>query len=133
MCKTEGLVKYKVVSLKPIRMLCNLMVAIFTIPLQTWSWQKCISVPINIMGYLTRNLCYAVVTRDKVFYYQVRIQIKIQQTRVQQYVLMFTIIYHMVMCKEYVHAMNKQHIQCVPKCIDMTVLPRYKHKNNLCY
>ena len=65
----------------------------YSLTLLTWPYRQCVPVALNIMGYLTRNLCYAVVTRDKVFYYQVRIQIKIQQTRVQQYDFMFTIIF----------------------------------------
>ena len=78
MFKTEGLVKYQVLFLKPIIMKYDLVVVIFTILLQTWSWKQCVPVNLNIMGYHTGNVYYVVVIIDLVFYYPVRMQIKIQ-------------------------------------------------------
>ena len=42
--------------LKTIRIQYDLMVVIFTIPLQTCPWQQCVSVPINIMVHRTAKL-----------------------------------------------------------------------------
>ena len=84
MRKTEDLVKYPVVFLKPIRMQYYLMFVIFTIPLLTWPWQQCIPVPLNIMGDLTGNIFYIFVISAQVLSYPARVQIKIQQTCVQQ-------------------------------------------------
>ena len=90
MRKTEGLVKYPVVFLKPLRMQYDLMVVIFTIPLQTWPWQKCVPVPLNIMVYRTENVCYVDVISAQLFSYPFSSKIKIQQTCVQQYVTCLT-------------------------------------------
>ena len=116
MRKTEVLVKYQVIYLKPIRILYNLMVEIFTIPLQTWILQQCVPVTLNIMGYRTGNMCYVVVISAQVFSYPVRSQIKTQQTCVQKYYFIFTVFPHILLCKDYVHTMNEQHFQRVPQC-----------------
>ena len=79
----EGLVKYKVLFLKPIRMKYDLMVVIFTILLKTWPWKQYDPVTLNIMGYCTGNMCYVVVINAQVLSYPFRRQIKIQQTCVQ--------------------------------------------------
>ena len=57
MRKTEGLLKYKIIYLKPKIMLYDLMVVIFTIPLNTWPCKQCVPVPMNIIGYRTENMC----------------------------------------------------------------------------
>ena len=72
MRETEGMVKYKVLYLKPIRMMYNLMVVIFTIPVQTWTWQQYERLPLNIMGYRTGNVCYVIVISAQIFSYHVR-------------------------------------------------------------
>ena len=82
--KTEGLVKYPIVFLIPIIIQYDLMVVLFTIPLQTCPWNQFVTVPLNIMGYRTGNVCYIVVMIYQLFSYPVRVQIKIQQTRVQK-------------------------------------------------
>ena len=80
MRKTEGLVKYTVIFLKPIRTQYYLMVVIFKIPLKTWPWQQCVPVPLNIM-----EMCVTLfLINSQIFSYPVRRKIKIQQTRVQQ-------------------------------------------------
>ena len=84
MHKTEGMVKYPIVFLKPIRMHYELTVVVFTISLQAWPRKKCVPVPLNIMDYPPGNVCYIILTSAKVLSYPVRRQIKIQQTRVQQ-------------------------------------------------
>ena len=84
MHKTEGLEKYPVLFLKPMRMKYDLMVFTFSIPLHTWPWQQCVLVPLNIMGCRTGNMCYVDVIWAQVLSYLVRRQIKIQQTCAQQ-------------------------------------------------
>ena len=79
MRKIEGMMNYKVVYLKPIKMLYGLMVAVFTIPLHTWSWQQCVPATLNSMVYHTGNVCDVVVICAHVLSYPVRRQIKIQQ------------------------------------------------------
>ena len=59
--------------------------------------EKCVPVPLNIMGYHTGNVCYVFVISDQVLSYPVRRQIKIQQTCAEQYVFMFTITFHIVL------------------------------------
>ena len=72
MRKTEGLLKYKIIYLKPKIMLYDLMVVIFTIPLQTWQCQKYVPVLLNIIIYRTVSLCYVVVINSQVLSYPVR-------------------------------------------------------------
>ena len=74
------------------------MLVIFTTPLQTWSWQQCVPILINIMGYLTVNICYVVRISVQVLSYPFRSQIKIQQTRIQQKYFMFTVMFHVLLC-----------------------------------
>ena len=50
MLKTESMVKYPVIFLKPTTIQYTLMVVIFTVPLQAWSWKKNVPVHMNIMG-----------------------------------------------------------------------------------
>ena len=76
MHKTEGLVKYQVVFLKPIIMQYNLMAVISTIPLHTFPWKKCVPIILNIMGYHNGNVCYIVVISAKVMYYPVSAALK---------------------------------------------------------
>ena len=98
---------------KPIRMQYDLMAVIFTIPLQTWPWKQCVPVPLIIMGYRTGNVCYIVVINAQVLSYPVRRQINIQQTCVQQYDLMLTVMFHIVLFTGNIHTMNEQHVHCV--------------------
>ena len=56
-----------------------------------------------------------------------------QQTHVQQYVLIYTEKYHVVQCMKDVHTKNTQHVQCVPKCLAMILIRMYTHGNSLCY
>ena len=37
-----------------------------------------------------------------------------QKTRVQQFVFMFTTMYHILLLMEHTHMNNKQHVLCVP-------------------
>ena len=46
--------------------------------------EKCVPIHINITIYRTVNVCYVVVISAQVLSYPFRIQLKIQQTRVQQ-------------------------------------------------
>ena len=108
MHKTEGLVKYQVVSLKPIKILYDLMFAIFTIPLQTCTWKQCFPVHLKTIVYHTGNVCCIVVIRAQLLYYSVSRQIKIQQKIVQKYVFMFTVMSYVVLCTENVHTTNKK-------------------------
>ena len=80
MRKPEDLVKYQVVFMKPIRILYNLVVVIFTTPPQTWKFQQCVPVLLNIMRYHTGNVCYIVVISAQVLSYTVSRQINIKQT-----------------------------------------------------
>ena len=114
MRKTEGLVKYPVTFLKPIRIQYELMAIIFKIPLQTCPCKQCVPVPMIIMGYRTGNVCNIVVINAQVLSYPVRRQIKIQQTYVQQYNLMLTVMFHIIMFTGNIHTMNEQHVHCVP-------------------
>ena len=115
MRKTEGLVKYPVLFLKPTRMQYDLMVVIFTIPLHTYPWQKCVPGPINIMGCRNVNLCYIVVISFQLLSYQFRRKVKIQQTCVQQYDFMFIVIFLILLFVGNLHTRNKQHVHCVPQ------------------
>ena len=88
---------------------------------------------LNIMGYHTENVYYVVVISAKVFSHPVRSKIKIQQTRVQKYDFMFTLMFYVVLFTGELHKKNKQHVHFVPRFRYLTVLPNYIHKNNLCY
>ena len=70
--------------LKSIRIMYDLMVVIFTIPLQTWPRKQCVPVILDIIGYRAGNMCYVVVIISQVFYYPFRRQRKIPQTSFQQ-------------------------------------------------
>ena len=133
MRKTEGLVQYQFVSLKSIIILYDFIFSIFTIILQTCPWQQCFPVTKNTMGYHTGNVCYVVVVNVQLFSYQVRRKIEIQQTRVQKYAFIFNLMSHDVLCTSDVHKTNKKHVKCVTQCLAMTRIPKYTHKNNLCY
>ena len=133
MRNSEGPVKHQVIYLKPIRMLYKLMVAIFTIALQTWPWKKYIPVPLNITGFQNGNACYVIVISVQVFSYPVTSQINIQQIRAEQYVSIFTIMSHVVLCTADAHKINEQHVQRVPKCLALIGMEKYTHKNKLCY
>ena len=106
MRKTEGLMKYPFVFLKCIRIQYDLMVVIFTISLQKWTWQKFVPVPLIIMGYHTVNVCCVVLMSAQVLSYPVMNQIKIQQTGVQQQYFMFTVILYVVLFMGGVHIIN---------------------------
>ena len=133
MRKTEGLMKYPVVFSKPIIMQYNLMVVIFIIALQIWTWKQCYPLPLNIMGYRTENVCYAVLISTQVLSYLFRRQLKIQQTCVQQCNFTFTVMFHVVLFIGDTHTKNEQHVHCVPQWKSLTVLPKYTHEKNLCY
>ena len=133
MYKTEGLVKCQVLYLKPIRMLYNLMFDIFKIPLRTLPRKQFVPVPLNIMGYCTGIGCHVVVITTQVLSYPVKRQIRTQQTRVQQYIFMFTKMSHVALCTADVHTTNLNYVQCVPQCLSLTGLPKYTHENNFCY
>ena len=70
------------------KIMYNLMVVIFTTRPQTWPWLQGFPVAILIMGYCTGNVCYIVVINYQVLSYPFRSQIKIQQTRFQQFVFL---------------------------------------------
>ena len=82
------------------------MDVIFTIILQICLWQQYVPISHNIMVYHIGNVHYAVARNDLVLVYLVRIQINMQQTRVQKYILMFTGIYHVVLFMVYTHMKN---------------------------
>ena len=130
MRKTDGLVKYPVIFLKPIRMQYDLMVFIFTIPLKKLPCKKCVPVPLNIMGYCNGNACYVVVISAQVFYYPVRRQINIQQKCVQQYNFISTVMFHVVLCMGNVHNTNEKHVHCAPQQRALKGLPKYTHEKN---
>ena len=79
------------------------MDVIFTIMLQIGLWQKCVPVPNNIMVYHTGNVYHVVVRNAPILVYLIRRQINMQQTHVQQYVFMFTEMYHVVLFMAYAH------------------------------
>ena len=54
--------------------------------------EKCFPLPLNIMGYLTENVCYTFVISAQVLLYLFRRKIKIHHTLVQQYVFKFTVM-----------------------------------------
>ena len=95
------------------------MDVIFTILLQIWLWQQCVPVPHKIMGYRIVNVYYAVVRNSPLLVYLIRIQIKMQQTRVQKSVFVFTKIYHVVLFITYTHINNKPYVLCVPVLVVM--------------
>ena len=68
MRKTEVLVKYKVACLKHIINIYDLIIFIFTQPLQTYLGQQCLTVHTNIMGYRTGNVCNVVVISAQISY-----------------------------------------------------------------
>ena len=111
----------------------NIMVVIFTILLQTWPCQQNFSVSLKLMVYCIVNLCYVVTISVPVLSYPVGRKTKIQQTRIQQYVFMVTVMFHDLLCTFDVHTTNKQHVQCVSQFLCMTIMQRYTHKKNLCY
>ena len=92
----------------------DLMVVIFKISLHTWPWQKCVLVPTNIIGYRTGNFRNDVMISAQVLSYLVRMKIKIQQTCVQQYYFMLTVMFHVVISTGEVHTTKEQHVHCVP-------------------
>ena len=65
--------------------------------------EKCVPVPHNIMIYHTLNVYYDFARNPPVLIYLIRRQIKIQQTRVQQYFFMFNTMYHVVLFMAYAH------------------------------
>ena len=60
-------------------------------------------------------------------------EIKIQQKRVQRYNFMLTITFYVVLFASSVPTTSKEHIHCIPQCLDMKVPPKYTPENNLCY
>ena len=82
------------------------MDVIFTILLQKFLWQKCVPVPHIIMGYHTGNVYYGVMRNAPVLVFIVRRKIEMQQTCVQQYVFIFSKMYHVVMFMAYAHKNN---------------------------
>ena len=89
--------------------------------------ENVLPVPINIMVYRTGNVCYFVVISVKVLYCPFKKKQKIQQRRVQQYVFMLTVMYHVVLYTADVHTTNEHHVQCVPQCPDLKGLQTYNH------
>ena len=86
---------------------------IFKILLQILLLQQYLPVPHNIMVYHNGKVYYAVVRNTQVLVYLVRRQTKIQQTLVQQYIYMFTAMYHVLLFMAYAHTKNKQYSLCV--------------------
>ena len=68
--------------------------------------EKCVLSPHNIMGHQTGNVYYAVEINDPVLVYFIRRKIIMQETDVQQYVFMFTTMYHVVLVMKYAHMNN---------------------------
>ena len=90
------------------------MDVIFKMMIQIWLCQKCVPVPHNIIGYHTENVYYDVARNSLILVYLVWIQINMEKTHVQQYILMFTTMYHAVPLMEYDRMNNEQHVLCVP-------------------
>ena len=84
------------------------------------------------MGYRIVNVCYVVLISAQVFSYSFRIQIRIQQTRVQQQYFMLTVIVHVVLWIADVHTTNKQHVHCVPQCRSLTQDSQPIHTKKTC-
>ena len=119
MHETEDLVKYQVLFLKPIRIMYDLMVDIFTMQPQTFPWQQYVSFPLNIIVYITVNVCYVVVISAQVLSYPVKIQIKMQKTIVQQYLSLSTEMYPDVHYMKEKYKKIEQHIQCIAQSLTM--------------
>ena len=62
----------------------------------------------------TVNVHYYVVINSLLLLYLIRRQMHMQKTRVQQFVFMFTTMYHILLLMEHTHMNNKQHVLCVP-------------------
>ena len=71
------------------------------------------------MGYHTGNVYYSVVINALVLVKLIRIQIKMQKTLAQQYVFMFTAMYHIVLLISYEYMNNKKYVQCFPLVLVM--------------
>ena len=69
MHKTEGLVNYQAIYLKPIQMIQDRMDVTFAVLIQIWLWQQCVLVLHNIMGNLNGNMYYAVERNAPVLVY----------------------------------------------------------------
>ena len=80
------------------------------------------------MEFHTVKVCYVVVISVQVFPYLFRRKINIQQTSVQQYVFMFIVMSHVVLCTSYIHKKNEQHVHCVKKCLSLTGLKHIQIK-----
>ena len=78
-------------------------------------------------------MCDNVVINAQVLSYQVRRQIKIQQTLVQKYVIMSNKIYHAVHFMEDVHTNITQQVQCVAQWLSKIQLKNYIQGRNWCY
>ena len=90
------------------------MDVIFKILLHIFQWQKCDPVIHNIMGYHNGNVYYAVLINSGVLVYLVWSQIKMQQTRVQQYIFLFTALYHDVPFMAYAYMKIEKRFLYVP-------------------
>ena len=89
------------------------MDVIFTVLMQIWIWQKYVPIPHKNMRYHTENLYYAVVINALVLLYLIGRQINMQQTRLQQYVFMFTAMYHVLLLMKYPPMNIEQYVICV--------------------
>ena len=77
------------------------------------------------MVYCTVNVCYFVVISAQLLSYPVSRKIQIQQTCIQQYYFIFTIMFHVLLCMADIHTTNEQHAHCVPQWRALTGIPNY--------
>ena len=82
------------------------MVAIFRNTDEDVAIEKIVPVPLNIMGYHIGNVCYVFLISDQVLSYAGIRKINTQQTRVQQYNFLFTLMSHILLCLVNIHTTN---------------------------